>query len=100
MSTEIWKFPIQRMEREQKIEVPKGSKILTMQLQHNEPCVWVMVDPDVKEKEALKIMTFATGNRIDKERPAFLIYIGTYQLYGGSLVFHVFEDLEKGEPTP
>jgi hypothetical protein len=72
----------------QNIEMPEGAEILCVQTQGKTPCIWALVDPSVKlTKRTFEI--FCTGNNIpdDVNRK----YIGTYQLYGGEMVFHCFE---------
>ena len=75
-----------------KINVPKFSKILSVQLQKSNVCVWILCDPN----QPLTTRTFrlaGTGHEI-KEDIAGLIFIGTFQVYGGDLVFHLFEVTE------
>lgn len=72
------------------IELPIGAEILTVQSQRDKPCIWALVDNDaIKENRKFKII--GTGNPI--ENLSNSKYIGTFQLYGGSLVFHLFEIL-------
>jgi len=84
---QIFKYPMQVTE-EQTIEMPLGSQILTVQTQHEIPCIWAKVDPS-KDMVDSRIRTFATGQLIPKNFHGK--HIGTYQLKGGALVFHVFQ---------
>jgi hypothetical protein len=84
----IWKFKLQTTD-EQQILMPKGSEILTVQIQDGEPCIWAMINEPNAEAEKRYIEVFGTGNPILSHGPRK--YIGTYQLRGGALVFHVFE---------
>jgi hypothetical protein len=69
------------------IEMPKDSEILTVQVQNGVPCLWVKVSEcSWFDNESVTIHTCGTGNPMGEVGP----YIGTYQLDGGSLVFHVF----------
>ena len=72
----IWKLRIPATDK-QVISVPGGAQ-----------CLWALVDPEAK-REPRTIEIFGTGDPMPDfyERK----YIGTYQLAGGSLVFHVFE---------
>lgn len=82
----VWKYKL-RLTDTQTIEVPKGGEILSAQSQYGDICLWVLLDPD-SAKERREIEIYGTGNPIhDAERK----FIGTVQLHGGSLVFHVFE---------
>lgn len=74
---------------EQSFDIPSDSKILCVQVQHGVPCIWVLVDPNVS-KERKKIMIYGTGHPITEDGQ----YIGTFQVLGGSLVFHVFEGVQ------
>jgi hypothetical protein len=71
----------------QYIELPVGSKILTVQPQGNDVCLWVIVDPEAA-KNRKRILIFGTGHPMPDGIEDN--YIGTYQLLGGQLVFHVF----------
>jgi hypothetical protein len=86
----IYKYKIETRDR-QHISMPKGAEILTIQVQHGEPHIWVLVETNGGEVMRT-IDVFGTGNPIydpDGSRR----YIGTYQLYDGELIFHVFEKL-------
>jgi len=85
---QIWKYVLTTTDN-QTIKMPKGAQILTFQIQNGKPCLWALVNPSLTETERY-IEIHGTGNYIEEsllERK----YIGTYQLHGGSLVFHVFE---------
>lgn len=89
MKKTIWKFELET-KGYQKIEMPEGSEILTVQTQFEKPCLWAFVDPNA-EKEDRFIEIFGTGERINCDMGVNRKYIGTYQLSGGNWVFHVFE---------
>lgn len=82
----IWKQTLEITDQ-QFIEVPDGAELLTVQIQHGEPQLWFKCDSDVmKVYKCLRI--YGTGNLI---RPsADEKYLATFQIHGGSLVFHVF----------
>jgi hypothetical protein len=84
----IWKFPIEVTDF-QVIKMPDDAQILAVQTQHERPCLWAIVD-DVAalNSQVRTIEVFGTGHPMD-EMPRQ--YIGTFQIRGGSLVFHVFE---------
>ncbi len=83
----IWKFPI-AVTDEQTVEMPADARILTVQVQHDQPCLWAIVDSD-KPTEPRRIRIFGTGH--DMGRGNGSVYIGSFQISGGSLVFHVFD---------
>lgn len=71
-----------------KFEFPEGHKVLCVQAQGDEIQMWVAFNPDVSHKVTRYFMAFMTGVGIHERLSEF---IGTIQLEGGSLVFHVFE---------
>lgn len=75
----------------QVLRLPKGAKLLTVQIQHGAPHVWAEVD-DTQELEDMGVWIFGTGHPLSAEG---LTYLGTYQLYGGQLVFHVYYQLRE-----
>lgn len=83
----IWKYPLQVIDL-QSLLIPKGAKLLTVQTQGDMPQLWTLVD----EKAQIvprNFATYGTGNPIPDSDPGQ--YVGTYQIQGGVLVFHVFE---------
>lgn len=70
------------------LDVPKDSKVLSLQTQHGIPCIWLLVDPS-KENTKLKLTVVGTGNQICVENKS---YVGTFQMDDGFLVLHVFLD--------
>jgi len=88
MKKEIWKFELDMIESDT-IDMPIGAEILTVQAQNGFPCLWALVDPlTLTEKRFFeeKVATvYSLKSDIDR------VYLGTYKLYNGSLVFHVFE---------
>ena len=89
MKKTIWKFELETTDK-QTLKMPVGAKILTVQTQNEKPCLWALVDPNA-EKEDRFIEVFGTGHPIGCDMGVDRKYISTYQLRGGSLVFHVFE---------
>ena len=75
----------------QSILMPKGAEILTVQVQYGEPCLWAKVNPS-NDMTLRTILTAGTGHELPSTRTE---YIGTYQLLGGDLVFHVFEEIDQ-----
>ena len=73
----------------QTVAVPVGAKVLCVQTQDGLPKLWIYCDKSAR-KELREFLIHGTGHDIDDEGNA-LTYIGTFQLSGGALVFHVFE---------
>ena len=51
--------------------------------------LWVEIDPNVTETEYRRFLSYGTGHAMP-DNPG--TYIGTFQLQGGDLVFHTYED--------
>lgn len=84
VSLTICQFPI-AITGEQLIDMRRFAKILCVQMQGLQPCLWAVVDRDA-HTEQRTIRTLGTGQPFDEE-PG--VYVGTYQT--GPLVFHVFD---------
>lgn len=80
----IWKFEVPLL-GENAIDMPRGARILSVQVQDHRPYVWAVVDP-AKPVVRRGLRWFATGeSRVNAHAP----FIGTVQL--GSYVFHLFD---------
>ena len=91
----IWKFPL-ALTDEQEIEMPQASKILHVDVQrvrHSDTevveqlFIWALVYPEAP-KVRRKVYVFGTGNPYKTEGP--VDHIGTVQMAGSALVWHVF----------
>ena len=83
----IFKYELRVMGLNQ-LEIPKGHQVLTVQMQKGIMCLWVLVDPEETTQE-IRIVVVGTGHPIESN----LHYIGTVQQLGGSLMWHVFEEM-------
>jgi hypothetical protein len=83
----VWKYALDMDADVFAIYMPQGAEVLTIDLQHDHPCLWVLVDP-VAQTEAKHFRIVGTGHRIDENIER---YIGTFQMVGLGLVFHLFE---------
>ena len=77
------------------ISMPRFAKILCVQMQDGNPCIWAMVDPE--QKLVMRhFEVFGTGHSIPDIPDSFpsipaRVYVGTYQQANGKLVWHLFE---------
>jgi hypothetical protein len=71
------------------LEIPDGARVLSVDVQHGVPCLWVLCDPD-KSYECRKFRLIGTGDPI-RESMDQLRFIGTFQMNDGYLIIHVFE---------
>ena len=88
MAHTIWKYPVP-IEDRFTISMPTETEGLTVQAQHNKAVMWALVDPEAPLQERHFVL-FGTGHPIS-DLVENLLYIGTFQLAHGELVFHLFE---------
>lgn len=78
------------------IDMPGFAVPLTVQIQHGEPQIWALVTPSgVKRPHRFRIA--GTGQPITE---ALKGHVGTFQIAGGNLIFHVFEIMEDAARPP
>lgn len=85
----IWKFPLQ-VQDVQVVQMPLPAQVLCVQPQGDGVCLWAEVDPN-GERVNIEIAIIGTGHPIPDE--AHKRYVNTFQMHGGTLVFHAFEVL-------
>ncbi len=88
MSSVIWKYEIGIGDGIQIVDMPFGARVMTAQMQVSTLCLWAMVEPSERLTRRTFIV-YGTGHRIGDDDA--LTYVGTVQVHGGALVFHVFE---------
>lgn len=89
---QVWKYVLEVTD-EQLIEMPQGAQILSVAVQNGSPMLWALVNPVAPFEDRI-VRTIGTGHPVEDVLGRFL---GTYQLHGGALVFHVFESVAAGE---
>ena len=98
MALTIWKYELRPDGAT--VGIPEGFKVLDVQVQHKTVCVWALVDPEA-EQVSTTFRVYGTGHDLPPEVAA-MEYVGTFQLHGGSLVFHVFMsavNYAQGQPA-
>jgi hypothetical protein len=85
----IWKWSLLTQD-EQELSIPAGARLLAVQTQHGTPMLWAMCDEEA-QREPRWIAIVGTGNPLPNSLGE---YLGTFQVNGGGLVFHVFERLK------
>jgi len=88
MNETIWKFEL-KADAYTDISMPKGAHVLCVQEQGGVPCIWAIVNPSA-EKENRRFRVYGTGYPLEIQWNES-DYVGTFQIAGGALVFHVFE---------
>lgn len=91
----VWKYPV-AMDAFM-LPMPLGAKVLSVDMQAGQgPQMWVLVDPDAP-KRTRYFFTVGTGHVhsiYDDDQ-----FIGTFQMMGGSLIWHLFERTRGIEET-
>jgi hypothetical protein len=80
----IWKFGLSSRTGEQRVEMPAGARLLTVQPQDGAPVLWALCDegaPRVRRK----LWSYLTGDAMVRAWP----YVATLQLEGK--VLHYFD---------
>lgn len=84
---QIWKYELAfDSEGKAALDIPKGGKILTTQIQNGVICLWVQVLPGLPLEER-RFSIFGTGIALPETSPGN--YIGTVQ--APPYVWHIFE---------
>jgi len=91
MFNSIFKYKLEIIGKQQNIVVPKGSKILTVQAQYNEIYLWVLVPRNSITTEYITIQIFDQDGTMQQTSDIEYNYISTVQLFGCSIVYHIFE---------
>ncbi len=88
MKLSIWKFPVP-VRDEFTVSMPTGARLLSVQVQGDiGPQLWALCSPDA-ELVTRKLAVRGTGHGCDNLNDS--AFVGTFQLHGGGLVFHLFD---------
>lgn len=77
------------------VDLPKGSKIISVANQRETLCFWALVDTNETEIEKVIFEVKMTGEIIDNFKN--LLHLGTVLMQNGDLVVHVFIRSKEGE---
>ena len=88
----IYKYPLEPGRTE--IPMPLGAQVLTVQMQNGTPCLWAKVGQEPRPAGLRIFDVYGTGHTMPDDPR--LIYVGTFQMDGGALVWHVFESTSAG----
>ena len=84
---QVWKFPL-KADDHNDVEMPEYAQLLHVREQHGTPCLWALVDPSAR-KVKRRVRIAGTGHNIEVDECN--VYVGTVELHGGALIFHVFD---------
>lgn len=73
----------------QTLDLPEGSKILSVLEQNNTIVLYALVDIDIESTDVYNIAIKGTGHNFQKELEDYT-FLGSVNLVGGALIFHVF----------
>lgn len=90
----IWKWELEITDQ-QTVHMPAGAKLLDVQMQNGECCLWALCEQTGLE-EPRRIGIYGTGNPMP-DAPGE--YVTTFQMHNGALVFHVFDMHPNAELT-
>lgn len=83
----VYKYPVQMIE-DFALTLPRGAQFLDAQVQGGEVFIWARVDT-TQELRVYRFGVHGTGHPMT-EFTRSAPHIATFQLAGGSLVFHLF----------
>lgn len=95
MSEVIWKLELP-VEDYVELRMPLGAEVLYIAVQHGKPMLWFLCDPDARPTTR-RFRVAGTGHPIEKDVG---VYIGSFQLADGRLVFHVFDSIVEVTERP
>lgn len=85
----VWKYRLPEVDAFV-VEMPEGATVLSVQEQAGQgPQMWALCDPD-NRKTSRRFFVLGTGHLSGVRKLGR--FIGTFQLGGGDLVFHLFEE--------
>ncbi len=93
----VWKFPLE-IEDEFSIDMPVGARVLHVGLQGDTPTVWCLVNPKARLMPVPFIL-MGTGHPILESVAKTYTHVGTFQMAGGLLVFHLFTPDSESHPA-
>lgn len=73
----------------QLIQLPEGFRILSVQTQREQACLWVLVNGKETKRVMHELLTFSTGEEIQINQDDYE-FLGSLQYGNGLLVFHTF----------
>jgi len=87
----IYKYPVQ-MSEDFTLHAPGGAEFFSVQVQGGEVMMWARVNPENPER-LHRFAVHGTGHYLN-DFSVSAPHIGTFQLHGGALVFHLFGGTE------
>ncbi len=82
----VWKYQLRTISESQALEMPNGSILLRVDVQHGLITLWALVEPNLKPIMRRHFVVIATGQEFLADRAE---YVGT--AFIGHFVWHIFE---------
>lgn len=76
------------------IAMPEGARVLDVQMRHDVPCIWALVNPNSAPVDRI-FRLYGTGHSIQSDDIDNYSHVGTFQMAGRALVFHLFEEKKE-----
>ncbi len=73
--------------------MPVGAEILDIQSQHDDMCIWAVVEPN-KERETRGFFVVGTGHPLPPDAGDYLSSV-QHRIGNTILVWHIFEEIVK-----
>lgn len=86
----VYKYRLDMAFPHQVISMDEGAQMLTVQIQDGIPHLWALVDP-TRPHVIRTVSIIGTGQPMPDDG----VYISTFQMHGGALVFHAFEVIRQ-----
>ena len=84
--TTIYKYRLEPGRTE--LRMPEGAQVLTVQMQHGVACMWAKINPEMSQEDRT-FEVYGTGHELPDDPR--LLYVASFQMEDGALVWHVFE---------
>lgn len=85
----VYKYPFEIADQVT-IDLPKGARILKVETQGGQPCLWALVDTDQK-RVPKNFLIFGTGHQMDRGMLMVGEHVATFQQ--GPFVWHMFVNM-------
>lgn len=85
----VFKYPIEVTDV-QTVDAPADWEPLSVQMQGETLCLWALIDDD-QPTTSHRVFVHGTGHEVHAGADRF---VGTFQVGGGALVFHVFTEVK------
>lgn len=87
----VWKYELPPGKRVT-LQVPLGSRALSVHVQNEQPCIWYLVEDPQAPKSSFNLRIVSTGEQFNPESPELGVFLGTFMVRKNQ-AYHVFEDI-------